>query len=146
MFRGILMDVTIRQNKNVADSPAFFLVLEGAAAMNRSKILPRQDDQLDVAHTSVTYAVNGEGSIVGVLCTRPAEATNTLIMTMAYVAPEARRKGVFKKLLRYVEEHAAKKGYRSLSMHVASDNQVGADLLEATGYQVGVYIMEKRLT
>lgn len=88
--------------------------------------------------TPATFGVFGDGRLLGfVAVLRPARAKlrHTAELAGMYVAPEARRRGVARALLRTAIDHAlALPGVRQVRLGVSAGNAAARALYEAHGF------------
>ena len=80
----------------------------------------------------VYYAVAAEGDVVGVLAWEQAPQLGALVVTLAYVEPSSRRRGVYKELFASLADHAKKRGVRKIISHIGADNSTGRAVMGAT--------------
>jgi ribosomal protein S18 acetylase RimI-like enzyme len=91
------MKISIGFSKSAFDTPAFALLAESWNELVQSGLTMDNDGLPPFGvDTKVLYATSGEGDIIGLLAW--AELHGTAHVSMAYVEPSSRRRGVLKDL------------------------------------------------
>ena len=62
-----------------------------------------------------------------------------------YVAPDHRRKGLARSLMRVAERWTLQKGVRTIALHVGASNFAGLELYRSMGYETESVLMNKSL-
>lgn len=111
-----------------AELDDFYFALYGDAY---HKYLPR-NSLTGMAGAAVLYE---EGQPIGCCCWKPYDAVTAEIKRV-YVRPEARRKGVARRLMEAVELHAAKSGCHRALLDTATDTPEAVAFYKSLGYHV----------
>jgi len=105
------VSVTIRYDRRAAYTYAFAILAEawnelvqGGVTPDGVGVPPLQPD------TEVLYAISKDGDIVGVLTWDHNKQENAYEVTLAYVEPSSRRRGVFRELFNALCERAYTNG------------------------------------
>ena len=86
----------IGYNRRASHTPAYGLLAEGWNEVVQDGFAPDQQGVSPVAwDNEVLYAVSDEGDIVGVIAWASTPQSAVYIVTLAYVEPSSRRRGVF---------------------------------------------------
>ena len=101
------MTLKIEYSRKASQTPAFALLAEGWNEIVQSGFTPDLVGVCPVtADTEVLYAISTEGDLVGVLAWDGSTPDGKYRVTMAYVEPSSRRKGVFHALLTTLKQKA----------------------------------------
>jgi predicted GNAT family acetyltransferase len=96
-----------------ADTPAFALIAEGWNEMVQEGLTPDGVGVCPVkADDEVLYTVSAEGDIVGVLVYGQEACGSVIRVSLAYVEPSMRKRGVFKMLLAALKQSAVTREMR----------------------------------
>lgn len=95
---------------SAACTDAYALIAEGWSALVQDGLTPELRGVPPVdANTQVVWAKSPEGDVCGVLCFGYDKAAQNLNVTLLYVEPSMRRKGVGKAMLEHLQ-HLARTG------------------------------------
>ena len=117
------MAVTVKHSRRAAFTDAFAIIAEGWNELVQDGLTPDRVGQPPIdEHTQVIYAVGIDGDIVGVLLFRVWELRGFIDLTMSYVEPSSRRRGVFRTMLNDLMERGRERGVSRIVANVDIGN------------------------
>ena len=126
--------MSIGYSKSAAATPAFALIAEGWNEQVQEGMTPDLRGDCPIAWTSqVLHAEREDGELVGVLCWVHDDVTNAYVVSLGYVEPTSRRRGIFRELFVALQKRATEQNISRLVFQVHADNGVAHDVLKRLG-------------
>ena len=132
----------IEYRKSAAATPAFALITEGWNELVQDGFTSELlgvcpvDSRNEVLH----YARDGE--IVGVLCWQRDDVTNAFVVSLGYVEPTSRRRGVFRELYAELRQRADAKEVGRIVFQVHPMNVGAIEVVKKLGAGLSVLTYE----
>ena len=132
----------VEYSQSAANTDAFALIAEGWNDLVQEGHTPDQDAISPVGPgDEVLYAVSNDGDIVGVLTFKVGERPLSARITLAYVEPSSRRRGVFKDLVAELRRLCKERGFTRIDGLVAPQNDLAQYAVkELGGYPQAVVV------
>jgi L-amino acid N-acyltransferase YncA len=125
--------VKVYYSKQASATDAFALLAEGYNELVQDGHTP---DRLGASPVSwsneVYYATVAENEIVGVIAWEAVPQLGALVVTLAYVEPSSRRRGIYKELFTALCDHAKKRGARKIIHQIGVENATARTVMLAT--------------
>jgi RimJ/RimL family protein N-acetyltransferase len=132
------MGHALKQSARAGTTPAFAILFEGQNELVQDGFT---DDSYALAVSPddhVIYAVDDkDGEFLGIIAYRFDEANDTTLLTLAYVEPSSRQKGIFKDMLHILDTEMKAKHNRRLMLNVWTANKIGHLVAQKCGFTVG---------
>ena len=136
----------IGYNRRASHTPAYGLLADGWNEVVQDGFAPDQQGVSPVTwDNEVIYAVSDEGDIVGVIAWASAPQSAVYIVTLAYVEPSSRRRGVFKALFRELTARAVKQNVIRIDATVYGDNPRATAAFKRVGGMPAAVTLENDL-
>ena len=135
--------MTIAYSKSAAATPAFALIAEGWNDVVQEGMTPDLRGDCPVAWTSqVLYAEREDGELVGVLCWVHDDVTNAYVVSLGYVEPTSRRRGVFRELFVALRTRAAEQNIWLIVLQAHAHNGAAHEVLKRLGIPLASLVYE----
>ena len=126
----------VEYSQSAANTDAFALIAEGWNDLVQEGHTPDQDAISPVGPgDEVLYAISKDGDIVGVLTFKVGERPRVARITLAYVEPSSRRRGVFKDLASELCRLCKERGLARIDCFISPQN----DLAQYAAKELGGY-------
>ena len=127
------MSVKVSYSKQASATDAFALLAEGYNELVQDGHTPERLGTSPVGWSNeLYYATLAEGEVVGVLAWEQVPQLGALVVTLAYVEPSSRRRGIYKELFAALVDHANKRGVRKIIHQVGVENATARSVMLAT--------------
>ena len=127
------MSVKVFYSKQASATDAFAFLAEGYNELVQDGHTPERLGTSPVGWSNeLYYATLAEGEVVGVLAWEQVPQLGALVVTLAYVEPSSRRRGVYKELFAALVEHAKKRGVRKIIHQIGVENATARSVMLAT--------------
>ena len=125
--------VKVYYSKQASATDAFALLAEGYNELVQDGHTPERLGASPVGWSNeVYYAAVAENEIVGVIAWDQVPQLGALVVTLAYVEPSSRRRGIYKELFAALCDHAKKRGVRKIIHQVGVENATARTVMLAT--------------
>lgn len=128
------MFVTVKYDRRAANTSAFAILAEAWNELVQDGITP---DGVGIppinADSEVLYAISEDGDIVGVIAWDHNLDEDAYELTLAYVEPSSRRRGVFKELFAAMRERAYTNGVSRIVSKVPVTSPVALEVFDRVG-------------
>ena len=132
-------------SKSAADTPAFALIAEGWNELVQSGMTPEGRGNSPVhAKTEVLFAAHEDGEIVGVLCFDKVESLNQFFVSLGYVEPTSRKKGVYTALYAELMTRAKDEKISRIVGTVRAENKAMQQVMGKLGRKLVDLVYEDR--
>jgi GNAT superfamily N-acetyltransferase len=123
----------IGYSPSAGNTEAFAIIAEGWNELVQEGYTPDRDGGCPVSPSDeVFYAVSKEGDLVGVL-TYKQETLGVARVTLAYVEPSSRKRGVFNALLAALKDRCQKVGWSRIDGLAAPNNEAALRTMKSIG-------------
>lgn len=124
----------VEYSHSAANTDAFALIAEGWNDLVQEGHTPDQDAVSPVGPgDEVIYAIGNDGDIVGVLTFKAGERPGVARITLAYVEPSSRKRGVFKDLVTELRRLCKERGLTRIDGLVAPQNNLAQYAVKELG-------------
>jgi GNAT superfamily N-acetyltransferase len=121
-------------SQSAANTDAFALIAEGWNELVQDGHTPDQDAISPVGPgDEVLYAIGKDGDIVGVLTFKVGERPGVARITLAYVEPSSRKRGVFKDLVAELRRLCKERGLTRIDGVIAPQNDLAQYAVKELG-------------
>ncbi len=133
----------IEYRKSAAATPAFALITEGWNELVQDGFTSELLGVCPVDwHNEVLHYERDDGEIVGVLCWQHDDVTNAFVVSLGYVEPTSRRRGVFRELYAELRQRADAKGVGRIAFQVHPMNVGAIEVVKKLGVGLAVLTYE----
>jgi GNAT superfamily N-acetyltransferase len=113
----------IEYSKRASKTPAFALMAEGWNELVQEGFTPEGDGVSPVKpDNEVLFAVGDDADVVGVLAYALDAPANAYVVSLAYVEPSSRKRGVFKALIAQLQKLAREDRVDRIELQAAVEN------------------------
>ncbi|MCO5157839.1 MAG: GNAT family N-acetyltransferase [Aquamicrobium sp.] len=134
--------ISIGYSKSTQNTKAFALVVEGWNELVQEGMTLDQISFPYAATDAEVLFADLHNETVGCLLWRHSAGTQTFHVTMAYVEPSSRKKGVFKELVQSLKKLAKQRQVTRISFEFGAGNDVAEDVMEAIGARLSSVVYE----
>lgn len=138
------MSLNIAYSRRALHTPAFALLAEGWNEIVQEGMSPELVGVSPVApDDEVFHAVSADGDIVGVLSWSAPTNSGVFKITIAYVEPTSRRKGVFKALMNALREIATQDKIVRITTEIAPMNAIAKAAFGQVGLKPSTVVYDQ---
>jgi len=124
--------VQVYYSKQASATDAFAILAEGYNELVQDGHTPDRVGASPIGWNNEVYYASATDEIVGVIAWEAAPQLGAFVVTLAYVEPSSRRKGIYKQLFAALSEHAKKRGVRKIIHQIGAGNATARTVLVAT--------------